>query len=165
MTSTPHFAGQTEVQEVVEFVIGAWLHTNATPIGRPDAEGADVWTGCVMITGACHGAVVLRASRSFARVASSTVLALPTSEITDDAAKDVFSELTNVIGGNLKAFSSTDDDVCHLSVPIVSNEQFSIPGSTVVQEAWFLCGGHPLSVSILRAPPPGAPAAWVEECM
>ncbi len=57
-------------------------------------------TGCIQISGAWQGAVILQCSEGFARNAASRMLCLEDEDITSADIQDSFAELTNMIGGN-----------------------------------------------------------------
>jgi len=74
--------------------------------------------GALDFTGGVHGSIQFQVSQTFARMITAGMLGQDLEEIQDiDAVKDVIGEMTNILGGNLKAaFCDTGLD-CQISTP------------------------------------------------
>lgn len=80
-------------------------------------EGRNHVTGCIQISGAWQGAVVLQTTDGFARNAASRMLCIELSDLTGADIQDAMAELTNMIGGNIK---SQVPGPSYLSLPTVT---------------------------------------------
>ncbi len=69
----------------------------------PLANGSGHVTGCIQISGAWQGAVVLLTTDGFARNAASRMLCIELEDLTSADIQDAMAELTNMIGGNIKS--------------------------------------------------------------
>ena len=89
-------------------------------------------TGCIQISGAWQGAVILQSSERFARQAASQMLSLTEEDVTLADMQDVMAEITNMIGGNIK---SQVPGPSYLSLPCVTagnNFNFHLANSKAV---------------------------------
>ena len=114
-----------------------------------DASNPRTFTGCVQITGAWEGAVLLHCPSPLAREATAIMFEMDIDAASDDEVKDALGELTNMIGGNVKALLP---EPCRLSLPSVTeglDYSVTVPGSRAVTEVTFDCGGQTLSVTLL----------------
>lgn len=73
-------------------------------------------TGCIQITGAFRGAVVLSVPLAMARAAAAAMFALDPSAVGEAEERDAIGELTNMIGGHVKAMVPS---VSQLALPAV----------------------------------------------
>ncbi|MGO9599755.1 MAG: chemotaxis protein CheX [Isosphaeraceae bacterium] len=105
-------------------------------------------TGCVQITGAWRGAVLVNCYVSLARKLAASMFGMSEHEVTSQDINDALGEITNMIGGSFKAFlpeSST------LSLPVVIEGQdyfFQVLTSNQVAKLAFTCNGKPFHVTI-----------------
>jgi chemotaxis protein CheX len=108
-------------------------------------------TGCVQIAGAWQGAVILRCGAELADRAATIVF--ETEATTKDQLQDVLAELSNMMGGNIKALMA---EPSRLSLPTVidgTNYLARMPGSRLVSELAFDCEGHRFLVTVLEKDP------------
>lgn len=117
----------------------------------PAPTAATAVTGCVHITGAWAGTVLVDCSPDLARLAAARLLALTPDELTDEDLTDAFGELVNMVGGNVKGILPGPSA---LSVPTVAagHGALQFPGAVPVTEVDFVWHGEPLRVTVLRAP-------------
>ncbi len=121
--------------------------TPAVPAGR-------TIEGCVHVSGAWTGAVVLQCGRPLAERVAHIMFSCGTRKPVLADVQDAIGEITNMVGGNVKALNK---DECSLSLPsVVEGSDFSlrIPGTTVLLSVPFDCEGHLLLVHVLGAPDP-----------
>src|SRR5579871_3440979 len=126
----------------------------AVPSDAVAFTAGETLDGIVSITGAWHGAVVVRISRRLAADVARTLLSLGDEEPTSTDLQDAVGELTNTTGGNIKGLM---DGFCHLSLPTVVegvDYRLRVPSASVVSECGFLCNDEPMVVRLIAA---GAP--------
>ena len=84
--------------------------------------------GSVNFAGQVSGIIHIHVNKDFALIMTSAMLGMTTDEIEgDDEIKDVISELSNIIGGNLKSFFNDSGFYCALSTPsITMGDDFTI---------------------------------------
>ncbi len=104
-------------------------------------------TGIVRFAGAWQGAIACSASVDLQRQAAATLFEIPASELTHELMDDALGEITNMIGGNLKALLPAPS---HLSLPAVldTGEALTrhLPARTAM--AAFIVSGQPFVVHV-----------------
>jgi chemotaxis protein CheX len=143
---------QTKITEAVETVWSTMLGLNATAnqIAVSPRLKQSMLTGCIQITGAWQGAVTVECSGGLARRVAAIMFDSDVCDITDDQINDALGELTNIVGGNIKALLP---EPSHLSMPAVTEGTdyfFSVPGSRRMAQMSFTCEGKPFQVTILE---------------
>ena len=128
--------------QLEEAVLTIWttmvgLEAIPAPFNTSDMKrlNSGLLTGCVQITGAWRGAVLVNCYVSLARKFASSMFGMSEHEVTPQDINDALGELTNMIGGSFKSFlpeSST------LSLPVVIEGQdyfFQVLTSSTVSRA------------------------------
>jgi chemotaxis protein CheX len=127
------------------------LQATANPTMMAGRLKASTLTGCIYITGAWQGAVKVECSGGLARRVAAIMFGADVCDVTPDQINDALGELTNIIGGNIKALLP---EPSHLSMPAVTEGTdylFSVPGSRPMAEMSFTCEGKPFQVTILQS--------------
>lgn len=136
-----------QVDEVVESV---WMTMLGIPLTTASTAssiaGGSVLAACVHITGAWTGVVTLACSAPLARRAASAMFESSAEDVSPEEVHDALGELANMVGGNLKGLIP---GMAQLSLPTVADGELCVPGSTLLQEAWFDCDGEALVVRVL----------------
>ena len=107
-------------------------------------------TCVVQISGAWRGVVIQQCSEELARQVTSTMFGKATADVVTNEIHDVISELTNMLGGSLKAKLPMPSQ---LSLPIVmegQDYQLVIPHAPLLCQVAFECQGQRLIVTLLR---------------
>jgi chemotaxis protein CheX len=129
----------------------AWSTFIGVDLERVDAHPSEVDVVCssIAISGPSNATVLFFADRDVARGGASLVLGIPPDELEDPDVHDVFGEIVNIIGGNLKGVVSDEGD-WRLSLPVVSNAMQHAPGSRLVTEVCFAAEGGTIGCQILE---------------
>lgn len=140
--------------ETIDLVTTVSLGLRAIPVAPPDYAtwaGRDTpWTSCVSITGGFHGAVTVSCTRPFVVRAAQTMF--ETEEVDDESARDVLSELTNIIGGNLKSLLVHESGTpASLGVPMLAIGKVHLQDATSTREQWCDVGGNLIVVTVMEA--------------
>jgi len=117
----------------------------------PQQQSQERITGCVQISGAWRGAVMLQTTEKLVRHAASEMLSIKGHEVTAADMEDTLAEITNMIGGNIK---SQVPSPSYLSLPSVTTGQdfnFRLNGAEVVSEVPMNSHNQPLNVVICKA--------------
>ena len=107
-------------------------------------------TGCIQITGAWQGAVKVECSGGLARRVAAIMFGADDCEVTADQINDALGELTNIIGGNIKALLPEPSQLSMPAVTEGTDYLFSVPGSRPMAEMSFTCDGNPFQITILE---------------
>lgn len=142
------------VSELSESVWGQTLGMTLIPSTSAVPPGGDGGTvqGHVHISGEWQGTLVLQCSTALAREAAVRMFGEDCSGDTLQDMQDAVGELTNMIGGNIKALVSTDG--CYLSLPmVIEGRDYSVrtSGTKVLTRQVFASEGEPVIVTLLQA--------------
>lgn len=119
----------------------------------PLAEGGSHVTGCIQISGAWQGAVVLQTTDEFARNAASRMLCIEWDDLSSADIQDAMAELTNMIGGNIK---SQVPGPSYLSLPSVTTGadfDFRLAHSHAVNNVTLEVECEPLRIVLCESEP------------
>ena len=136
------------VRSVWDSVLGLEL-ISAESLEVPDGENHSL-TGCIQISGAWTGGVILACSAEMARKIAAAMFDMDPSEAALDEIQDALGELVNMIAGN---FKNTLEGSCELSLPAVTQGfvySVTIPGTKVDVQAEFRCEGEPVILKIVK---------------
>jgi flagellar motor switch protein FliN len=121
---------KTSITKSVLDVFSTMLSFELEPV--PESDAADLKemriVGSVNFAGQVSGMIHIHVKNDFARIMTSAMLGMTPEEIEgEDEIKDVISELSNIIGGNLKSFFNDSGFYCALSTPsITMGDDFTI---------------------------------------
>ncbi len=137
-----------QVAELVwESVLGVGLIRRTDPLPALDP----VMSASVRISGAWEGAVTIECTAHFARTAAATMFGVALPEVSAADTRDVIGELTNMLGGNVKALLP---EPCRLSLPTVAEGSalaLRPLSGVLLTTVLFECQGSPLAVRLHRA--------------
>jgi chemotaxis protein CheX len=106
--------------EIIEYAEFAWstLELKLTPSSEPfDENSADAITANIQISGQWKGIVALKVEHALAQQLAVKMFSIEKEEeVTDEDINDAVSEMTNIIGGNLKSILPQPNK---LSLPMV----------------------------------------------
>jgi chemotaxis protein CheX len=112
----------------------------------PDGEpGEERVTGCVHLSGAYTGSIMLQCSAPAARDAAAALFSMQPADVTQNEVVDALGELANMVGGNVKSMLPGPSA---LSLPAVVHGQLAVPGAQVVREVALSWRGESLVVSL-----------------
>lgn len=136
-----------DLVQAVDEIVGAFLDSTVSAAGDTGEQPSGL-TGCVQVTGAFTGAVVLSVSREFGVLAAARMLGTDVASVDHDAVADTVGELTNMVGGSVKALLP---EPSVLSLPVVGMGEkaaFSLPGAEMLARAQLRCENEVLSVCV-----------------
>jgi chemotaxis protein CheX len=144
-------------RDIYDLVTMIWSTTLGMEVSDqpPSRDGA--WTepsieAQIHITGNWRGVVVLHASRQIAARAAHHMLNLGRREPTSEDIQDVFGEIANMTGGNIKGLLCDMD--ARLSLPsVVLGRDYTVrvPRTQQLRQVTLSCEGEPLVVTLLEA--------------
>jgi chemotaxis protein CheX len=136
-----------DIQAITESVWQAILGLEIAPCPPPDEVTADALIGRVAVVGAWHGTMVVACPLALARRVGAIMFGLEPEVATVEQARDAVSEITNMIGGNLKALLP---EPCQLLFPEVScgSAPLDPAGGHPIARVGFACEAEVFSVAI-----------------
>jgi CheY-specific phosphatase CheX len=141
-------------QDIREITSAVWSSVLQVDAGarlesqNPRLPGT-IMTGCVQISGAWEGAVLIQGPMTVAKAAAATMFEIQPSETSPDEVRDALGELANMVGGNIKALLPGPTQ---LSLPVVVEGErgaLSIRDAEVVRAVWFAAYGEEFLVTLL----------------
>jgi chemotaxis protein CheX len=114
-------------------------------VARTEELTGDTITGCVYLSGAYTGSIMLRCSPPAARDAAAALYSIAPADVTQSEVIDAIGEIANMVGGNVKSMLPGPS---LLSLPSVVQGQLSVPGAQVVREVQLVWRMQPLAVSL-----------------
>ncbi len=135
-------------QNVLETMVNMGVCEGEIRVPFPQEERM---TGCVQISGTWRGAVVLQTTEGFVKRAACQMLDISEAEVTSADMEDTLSEITNMIGGNIK---SQVPSPSYLSLPSVTTGHdfnFRLTGAEIVSQLPMNSHDLPLTVVICEA--------------
>jgi chemotaxis protein CheX len=144
---------ENQVSQAVESIWSTMLGLEVKPAqsAAPNRPKLTTLTGCIQITGAWQGAVKLECSGSVARRVAAIMFNIDACDVTPDEINDAVGELTNVVGGNIKALLPEPSQLSMPAVTEGTDYLFSVPGSRPLAQLSFSCEGKPFHVTILES--------------
>jgi chemotaxis protein CheX len=132
---------QAITDNVWQAILG--LAIQPAPVSEP---AAGTLVGRVAIVGAWQGTMVVECPEPLARHIGGIMFGLAADEVSPAHARDAMSEITNMIGGNLKALLP---EPCQLLFPEVTDAATvpRLPGDRIARVG-FECEAWPFAVSI-----------------
>ena len=103
-------------EDLERIVTEVWRDVLGAEVAAAAAAPPGELTGCIQITGAFRGAVVLSVPRAVVRAAAAAMFALDPAAVGEAEERDALGELTNMIGGHVKAMVPA---VSQLALPAV----------------------------------------------
>ena len=110
-----------------------------------DGVGAERVTGCVHLSGAYTGSIMLACSAPAARDAAAALFSMQPDAVTQTEVIDAIGELANMVGGNVKSMLPGPSA---LSLPAVVHGQLAVPGAQMVREVHLTWRSEPLVISL-----------------
>ena len=141
---------ENEIKEYVEF---SWstLDLKITPSSEPFHENSgNLVTAHIKISGHWQGVIALTIEHGLAQQLAVKMFAIEQGQVTDDEIHDAVSEMTNIIGGNIKSILPQPSK---LSLPItdLKGSPFHFPFTQQLSRVIFDCMGKSFMVTIHQA--------------
>ena len=147
-------------EEILGITRDVWESFTGRTIDVADGQarpgGGDVTVGCVTVTGAWQGSVLLACPAQLARMAAAAMFDLPAEQLDDREVADALGELTNMVGGNIKSLIPGPSRLSMPAVTVGAAPTVKPPRAALVATVSLACEGLPLTVSVWReGPEPG----------
>ena len=134
---------------IIEDTWSSTLGFQVSRIADGEVSAAGEFTVCVKITGAWDGEVRLHCAPALARLIAAAIFQVEADKAGDDEILDALSELTHIVGGNLKPFLPQP---VHLSLPSLidpADWALTTPQWQLVCRLTLETEGHPFVVTFL----------------
>jgi len=142
----PYIPSADDLEVITREVWSSFL--DGDPAGLVAVGGdmpTDKITGCVHLTGAYTGSIMLQCSPPAARYAAAALFSIAAEDVTESEVVDAIGEIANMVGGNVKSMLPGPSA---LSLPSVVQGSLSVPGAQVMREVQLAWHAQPLFVSL-----------------
>lgn len=149
---------EVEIQDITRTIWGTLFDLPLNDAGAPSLEAEAVVTACVQIVGGWRGAVMLQCPMPLASTLADQMFRSGLAPSVDEV-RDALGELTNVIGGNVKALFPGP---CQLSLPAVavgSDYDLGVVDTGAMTTVAFTCDDQQLTVTLFEGLRNGNPGA------
>jgi CheY-specific phosphatase CheX len=141
----PIYDSRSELNELVNEVTSSLAGVTASPSECETCMAHARWFGCVGLSGAFEGSVVVGCSPELPRRVARYLFG----EDGEESAGDALAELANVLAGNLKALLPGDQESpLHLSAPRVEHAQPETGTMERLVQASFRCDQDILTLEL-----------------
>jgi chemotaxis protein CheX len=144
---------QLEVEEIHEAAERLWqaMFEDSLEYLEEECEPSDprFLTGCIQISGAWEGAVVLRASFGLVRIIAQLLLGLE--DAADEDICDAMGELTNLSSGAIQTLLPEPSELTPPSVIEGRDYKLVFPGLEMINQVNCRFRGEPLTIMIFES--------------
>ncbi len=144
---------EDELRQVTEMVWESVLGVTLLRQDRIPEPPSRLLAGCVHVTGAWEGAVLIECSERTASQAAGAMFGAPSASLAADDVQDALGELANMTGGNVKALLPGPSTLSLPTVVVGTEYTTRIPGSSLLSAVAFDWDGDPLVVRLMHRTP------------
>ena len=139
----------SELAQIVESVFAAMLNLEVRQCREPWFPSGDRLTAAVHLAGDWNGAVLLECDRRQSCRFAGRFLSMDPPDRVDDVVRDVFGELANMIGGNMKCVLTRGIRLSMPSVVDGSDYSLRVCGAAVGERLGLQCAEGVFWVTVL----------------
>jgi len=136
---------EAEIAEVAHDVWESMFGLQLTVVDDLTVDGPSL-TGIVHIDGGWRGAVTLHCSVALAAELTDRLF----DDSGDNDVRDLLGELTNQLGGNIKAMLPSASSLSLPAVAVGSDYQVTVTDTRVAARVTLACNGSPVVISLLE---------------
>jgi len=140
-----------DIEQIAAMVMGSIAGVVLEPTDGEIPRDRAALTGCVHIDGAWNGSALVECELPLARRMTAVLFGRPEDEVSVDDVRDALGEITNMIGGNVKALLPSPS---RLSLPTVvegADYAVTVPRTKPAGVVSFRAGAETLVIRILAA--------------
>jgi chemotaxis protein CheX len=143
---------EEEIATIAQTVLGTMLHIEAVPEEQSSdcVDTEPYFTGCVQLSGAWQGALLVQGAAYLERVLAAVFFELEEPEVTESDVRDAIAEITNMIGGNIKGQVPSPSFLSIPSVTIGNDFNFYLAGVSIISQVVMNCQGAPLRIVLCQ---------------
>lgn len=116
-----------------------------------ELESGEAFTGCIQISGAWQGAVVIQGTPELAKIIAGHFFEIDSGRVTEADIRDAVAELTNMIGGNIKGQVPSPSFLSIPSVTTGSDFDFHLAGASILSQVIVTCDGELMRIRLCEA--------------
>jgi chemotaxis protein CheX len=140
-----------DVEAIAAVVMGSIAGVVLEPAAGEIPGDRPALTGCVHIDGAWNGAAIVECELPLARRIAATLFGRSDDEVSPDDVRDALGEITNMIGGNVKALLPAPSRASLPTVVDGADYAGTVPRTKPAGVVAFRAGAEMLVIRILAA--------------
>lgn len=141
--------------QLMEVVSNIWstmlsLETKAS-YNKRNLMRTPLYSAYITLSGGFDGGVILQTSQRHASLVAAIIFNKELAEIQHDELRDIMGELTNIIGGHVKAMFN---ETCNLSLPFVVENieaNIQIPNTRILMNVMLESNNEPISITFFES--------------
>ncbi len=140
-----------DIVTITQTVLSTMVNLDVNPTDESSEQLENAMYGCIKINGAWRGTVIVQTNENLVRQMGGAMLAMPAENLETMDLIDVLSEITNMIGGNIK---SQVMGPSVLSIPVVATQDIEHKhhsGTHTINRIPMTCNNEPLNIVLLEA--------------
>ena len=141
---------EAEIEQITRAIWASLFELPLSTDGAGSSSSEPAVTACVQIVGSWQGAVMLQCPLSLATTLADQMFQAGSAPTLEEV-RDALGELTNMLGGNLKAVLPGPSQISLPTVAVGSDYDVGVPDATVLARGSFTCDGEPLLVTVFEA--------------
>ena len=141
-----------QVAEITRDVWGSFLAMDLTQAPADEGPlGGPTMTGCVHLSGAWGGSVLVETTADHAQHAAEAMFAADPGSLSADEVSDALGELTNMVGGNIKGLLPAPSSLSLPSVAGGESYTLRVPGAVLVVRVHLIGPAGPVRITVWRS--------------
>ena len=145
-----------QVAEITRDVWGSFLsmdleHVAADSSVATDPLSGPTMTGCVHLSGAWGGSVLVETTADHAQQAAEAMFAADPGSLSAEEVSDALGELTNMVGGNVKGLLPAPSSLSLPSVAGGESYTMRVPGAVLVVRVHLIGPAGPVRITVWRS--------------
>jgi chemotaxis protein CheX len=141
-----------QVAEITRDVWGSFLSMDLEQVAADEEPLAGpTMTGCVHLSGAWGGSVLVETSADHAQQAAEAMFAADPGSLSADEVSDALGELTNMVGGNIKGLLPAPSSLSLPSVAGGESYTMRVPGAVLVVRVHLIGPAGPVRITVWRS--------------
>lgn len=137
--------------DLIEIVDTIWasFFDGEVNAGEPTEFSTHTRTGLIHVHGQQEASINIKVNEALAQEIASMMFGIPAQELADDEITDALGEITNMLGGSVKAYLPGEST---LSLPTVITGAYRVnsPGTITTNSVWMTNNAEPIVVEIME---------------
>lgn len=137
--------------DIVEIVDTIWASFFEGEVYAADAgDFTDhTRTGLIHVHGQQEASINIKVNEALAQEIASMMFGIPASDLADEEITDALGEITNMLGGSVKAYLPGESTLT-LPTVITGSYRVNTPGTITTNSVWMTNNDQPILVEILE---------------
>lgn len=137
-----------DIVEIVDTIWASFFESEVFAAG-PMEFSTHTRTGLIHVHGQQEASINIKVNEALAQTIASLMFGIPAEELADDEITDALGEITNMLGGSVKAYLPGESTLT-LPTVITGSYRVNTPGTITTNTVWMTNTNEPILVEILE---------------